>query len=230
LRLVYTEGSPEVRNILKRIADVEASLSETPRMIKSGVSREGSDHHEQLRARERELKAEIPSTRAQLNSMNITRDKLAARVAVIPNLEREYLVHQRDQEMSLIKLRTLSEKLMQADVSRISALSAPPTLRVVEYASPPDKPYWPNNKLLYFAAVTFGFFGGIGLALLVETLNTRATRENLLLRTNLPIYAVVEVTHRSSGLRRLINKQGARRERTPMALEKLIDIDNVKPF
>jgi hypothetical protein len=228
-RLVYREDSPEIRNIKKRIADVEASLSDTPRMIETGVTRERSEHYDQLRAREQELEAEVSSTRAELKSMNVTRDELAARVAEIPSLEREYLVHQRDQEITLIKLRTLREKLIQADVSRITALSAPPSLRVVEYASPPEKPYWPNKKLLFVVAVMFGLFGGVGLALLVETLNTRATRDNLLLRTNLPIFAVVEVNHRASGLRRLIRKQGARGQSTPLALEKLIDIDDVEP-
>lgn len=229
LRLVYKEDSPEIRNIKKRIADVEAMLLDTPRMIKSGVSQEGSEHYENMRARERELKVEISSTRAELKSMNVTRDELAVRVAEIPNLEREYLVHQRDQEMTLIKLRTLREKLMQADVSRITALSAPPSLRVVEYAGTPEKPYWPNNKLLFVVAVIFGFFGGVGLALLVETLNTRATHDNLLLRTNLPIYAMVEVTHRASALSRLMAKQGARGQHTPLALEKLKDIADVEP-
>ena len=112
---------------------------------------------------------------------------------------------------------------MQADISRIAAKTAPSSLKIVDYASPPDKQTWPNVKLLSLVAVLLGLVGGTGLALLAEILNNRATRSNLVQRPDLPVYATIEITHRSSGLRRLTGGPAARLRNPVRALERLRD-------
>lgn len=100
---------------------------------------------------------ELASTRAELETMRQTHADTINRLAALPGaLEKQYLVIERDQEIALIRLRELSEKLMQADISRIAAKTAPSSLKIVDYASPPDKPTWPNVKLLSLVAVLLG--------------------------------------------------------------------------
>lgn len=224
-QLVFQPGSPEIKNIKRRIADLQDSLPAEPKMIGSSTGNERSSHFETLRARKQEIETDLASTQAELKRMKVTQEKINARIAIIPELERQYLIIQRDQEIALIKVRSLREKLMQADISRITAQSAPPSLKVIEYASPPDKPYWPNTKLLFIVALILGFSGGTGLAILIETMDNRATQSNLLPRTDLPIYAIVEITHRLRGLHRLsyIAKSGSRPKKIVLAMERLKD-------
>lgn len=224
-RLIYRPDSPELRDMEKQIADLEAQLPSEPKMVDSVTEHGRSMHYEQLRARKQEIEVEMASVGAELQRMKEEQVVNEGRVAKIPALEHEYLVLQRDQEMALSKLKLLREKLMQADVSRITAKSAPPTLRVVEYASPPEKPSWPNSKLLYAIAIMLGSFGGVGLAMIAEMMNNRATRDTLLLRDDLPVYATIEVSHRSGRLFRLIRNSDSRSKRPPLALERLKDLD-----
>lgn len=212
--LVYQENSPEIRNLKKRIEELEASIPDEPAMVGAASGREISFHYEELRARSQEIQAELASAAAELERMNETKARVDKRLNEIPNLEKQYLVHVRDQEIALVKLRTLREKLVQADVSRITAESAPPSLRVVDYASPPEKNYWPNTKLLLAVALLLGFSGGCGLAVLIEVLDNRATQLNLQGRTDMPIYATVAISHRSNSLQRLIYKQVPKEKNT----------------
>lgn len=227
-QLIYQPGSPEIINIKNRIAKLTNSLPTEPKMINSSSGTERSNHYEQLRARKQEIDAELASTKAQLNRMEITRKKVKSRISLIPELEKQYLVLQRDQEIALIKVRSLKEKLMQADISRITAQSVPATIQVIEYASPPEKPYWPNTKLLFAIAIILGLSGGVVLALLVESVDNRATQNNLLPRSDLPIYAIVEITHRSSGLKRLSYKAKprSRQPKLLLAMDRLKGAEN----
>ena len=224
-RLIYRPGSPELKDMETQIADLKAQLPGESKMVVSATDRGRSMHYEQLRGRKQEIEVEVASARAELQKMYQTQKENEARIALIPALEHEYLVLQRDQEMALSKMKLLREKLMQADVSRVTAMSAPPTLRVVEYASPPEKPSWPNSKLLYVVAIMLGSFGGVGLAIIIEMMNNRATRETLLLRHDLPVYATIEVSHRSRQMLRMIRSSDSRSKRPPLALELLRDPD-----
>lgn len=201
-RLIYQPTSPEVRALERQIADLKSSLPSESEMVGSGIQTELSEHYEQLRARQHEIVADLASTQAELQRMQTTYEKVAARIDAIPDLNKQYTVLKRDQEIALVRVQTLQEKLVQADVSRVAARSAPLPIRVVDYASPPDKPSAPNTKLLVVVAVMFGLMGGTGLAFIIETLDNRATRRILLRRTDLPVYATIELAaHRSNRLR-----------------------------
>ncbi|MBK8959390.1 MAG: hypothetical protein IPM80_13375 [Proteobacteria bacterium] len=223
---IYQPGSPELRAVASQIADLERRLAREPRMLQSATDHELSERYESLRARRQQIVAELASTRAELERMRQTHADTIARLASLPALEKQYLVLERDQEIALIRLRELSEKLMQADVSRIAAKSAPSSLKVVDYASAPDKSSWPNVKLLSLVALLFGLAGGTGLALLAELLNNRATRSNLVQRPDLPVYATIEITHRTGRLRCLTGGPPARLHNPVRALERLRNEDS----
>lgn len=222
-RLVYRADSPELTDMEQQIASLKAQLPSEPTMVESVSDRGRSMHYEQLRARKQEIEVEMASARGELIKMQQSQGENEVRVAKIPALEHEYFKLQRNQEMAVSKLQLLTERMMQADVSRITAKSAPATLRVVEYASPPEKPTWPKTKLLYAIAIILGTVGGIGLAILVEMLNSRATRDNLHMRNDLPVYATIEVSHRSGNMFRLVKSPNSRSKRAPLALERLRD-------
>ena len=64
---------------------------------------------------------------------------------------------------------------------------------------------------------------GVGLAILIEMKNNKATRDTLVARNELPVYAAIEVSHRSARLLRVIRKPNSRSPCPPLALERLKD-------
>ncbi len=82
---------------------------------------------------------------------------------------------------------------MQASVSRETARSAPASMRVIDYAGPLAEPVWPKMKPMLAGALFLGLLGGVGLALLLDLLSGRVTKDRLARRADLPVYAMIEV-------------------------------------
>ena len=93
-------------------------------------------------------------------------EEIPEKMRMANQLAREHLMAEK-------KYLLLSDKLAMAELSKVSAESAPPSMRVIEYAHPPEKPGWPNKKLLLAFALVAGLVAGVALALLLELLNAR---------------------------------------------------------
>ena len=221
--LVYQPGSPEIQDINDQIAELEAQLPNEPLMVDSASDRGQNRQYEELRARKQEIEVEMVSARAELDIMLETQAANERQMKLIPALEHEHVRLRNDEELVFAKLGLLRDRMMQAEVSSITAKSAPPTLKVLDQATAPDKPAWPNTKLLYLVALVLGGAGGVGLAILIEILNNKATRVSLVSRNDLPVYAAIEVTHRSARLMRVVRNSDSRVPRAPTALERLKD-------
>ena len=111
----------------------------------------------------------------------------------LPDKMRVNQDYERRQAMLDVKLRSLNEKLSMATVSLATARSAPPALRVVEWAAAPDKPTWPKTKLFIASAVASGLVLGIMAALLLESIFVRVNRHRLWeAEEQYDLFAVVE--------------------------------------
>lgn len=189
----YVAGAPEIEEIERLLAANEAALAKEPEkgeLTRSGVA---NPVFETLRQRQQDLTAELAASRANLQLQRAALDDLTKRIEGLPALFKtsqdfSRKIHGLEEQYSLLR-----ERLMMADVSRATAKSAPASIRVVEYAQPPEKQSWPNMKLLLAAALVLGTIAGIGLALLVELFNVRVTRDRLTGRSDLPVYADVQL-------------------------------------
>lgn len=205
VRQRYRPGSPEVERIEKRIAELSREVPDEPEMVESASTREINARYQVLRDELNRATVALASTRAELEAKRDIYEQLSQRNKAIPALEMK--IDEFQQEMEFIEQRygMLLEKLTTADVSRAAAVSLPSTIRIVERANPPSSPVWPKTKLLIGVALIIGFIGGGALALFAEVLENRATADRLSLRTDLPVYASVELlgASGSGGLRRL---------------------------
>ena len=87
---------------------------------------------------------------------------------------------ERSQAVLEAKLRTLYEKLAMASVSVATVRTAPPALRVIEYAANPEKPVWPRTNLFIAGAILSGLLLGILAALLLDLAFERVNLNRLL--------------------------------------------------
>ena len=72
------------------------------------------------------------------------------------------------------------------------AQSAPSAIRIVDQAYAPDKPAWPNTKLMLLVAMFFGVVLGVICALGLDLIFVRVNRYKLYNHKQYQLFAVLE--------------------------------------
>jgi uncharacterized protein involved in exopolysaccharide biosynthesis len=189
----FTAAAPEVRELERLLADYEATVPDQPEMLASASTREVNSAQLALRDRRQQILVQLAGTRAELERKRAAFEPVARRLDEVPELMKTSAELTRRLELLDVRYSMLSEKLTTADVSRVAARTVLPSVQVVEYATPPNFPDWPNLKLLLALGLFFGLSGGIAVAFLVDVLDGRVTRERLGARHDLPLYATIRV-------------------------------------
>lgn len=187
--LRFRMDSPEVYEIEEQILSVKKFIAAESDFDEYQSTRVLSETYEGLRQRRKQLEADIEGVSGGVKVRRQELARLKARVAGIPQKMKIANQLGREHSMAERKYVLLSEKLTSAEISRVSAESAPPSMRVIEYAYPPDKAGWPNKKLLLASALAVGFVAGVALALLVELLYARV--DHSLQIEGGPFYAIL---------------------------------------
>lgn len=176
---LFQPTSPEVRDIEEQIKIASANLDgKRSSVIVRNAARVG-DSYEQLRARKIAIESQLAGDRAALGKKNEELERMRGLIAVIPEKMKVNHDFERRQAVLEGKLQILYEKLTVATVSLATARSAPPALRVIEYATAPEKPVWPKTNLFLAAAVLVGLLLGVMVALLLELAFVRVNRYRL---------------------------------------------------
>ncbi len=191
-RQLYQPDAREVRELEDQIRLAMADIEGKNRSVVVRNATRVSDSFEVLRARKAVLESQIAGDRASLGKK---REELERERRLLENLPDKLKVNhefERQQAVMEGKLRSLYEKLSMATVSLATARSAPPALRIVEYAAPPDQPVWPRTKFFIMGAVLFGLLLGTMAALLLDLAFVRVTRHRLRDRDHVyRVFAVV---------------------------------------
>jgi uncharacterized protein involved in exopolysaccharide biosynthesis len=176
LLIHYKPDAPEIQDIDREIAVSRQQLAVEPQVTEQSHQMIANETYQQLKLRKRQLEADVAGHRAAAAIQEKQLAQYQATMAQIPG--RMELAHAFDREHSELEKRyvTLQDKMQIAEVSRAAAASAPGSIRIVERASVPEKPGWPNIKLLIPCAALVGLAIGVVLALLVDLMNGRLTR------------------------------------------------------
>ncbi len=125
------------------------------------------------------LKSQIESTIAQVQSLRTERDEMRTKLALFdmrvsqtPEVEREYLELVRDMESSRARFRELRDKQMQAQVAeQLERGRKAERFTLIEPPIFPEKPYRPNRMLIVMLGLVLAVVGGVGVALLREAID-----------------------------------------------------------
>ena len=189
-RLRFQMDSPEIYEIEEQILSVEKLIASESDFDEYQSTRVLSETYEGLRQRRKKLEADIAGVSGGVEIRQQELVRLRERVEKIPEKMRTANQLGREHLMAEKKYMLLSEKLASAEVSKVSAESAPPSMRVIEYAYPPEKPGWPNKKLLLAISLAAGLVAGVALALLLELLYARVDHR-LQIEGSGPFYAIL---------------------------------------
>lgn len=192
-RQLFQPGSPEVRELEEQIRIATAGIGGARDAVPVRNSLRVGDSYEVLRARARSLESQLSGARASLAAK---RAELARVQGLAQQLPEKMKVNQEFERRQLAleaKYKALNDKLSMAAVSVATARSAPAAMRVVTYASPPEKPSWPNTKYFIAAAVGAGLVLGVMAALFLELVFVRVNRYRLWERDeDYRVFAIVE--------------------------------------
>jgi uncharacterized protein involved in exopolysaccharide biosynthesis len=178
-RQLFQPTAPEVREIEEQIRIATDNLEgKRGSVVVRNAARVG-DSYELLRAKTVAVESQLAGDRAALKKKNEELERMRTLIALIPDKMKVNHDFERRQAVLEGKLQILYEKLTVATVSLATARSAPPALRVIEYAVAPEKPVWPKTNLFIAAAILVGLLLGVMAALLLELAFVRVNRYRL---------------------------------------------------
>jgi uncharacterized protein involved in exopolysaccharide biosynthesis len=185
----FQPDAPEIKELDRQAANVNAQLAAVPSNTVRQTTVGLSNVYEALRARKAQLEADLAGQRAALAVKQEAAAKYKAEADTLP--EKMKVVHDLDREHTALekKYTALNDKLMMAVVSKATARSAPPPIRVIASANSPGEPDWPMSKLLLLLAAVTGLVTGVLLAMLWDFLYSRVNRDRLARAE--PLYALV---------------------------------------
>ena len=191
LRQKYADEHPDVAKARRALAALEAlPVADTKRARKP-------DNPVYIN-----LKSQIETTIAQVQSLRTERDEMRAKLALFdmrvsqtPEVEREYLELVRDMESSRARFRELRDKQMQAQVAeQLERGRKAERFTLIEPPIFPEKPYRPNRMLIVMLGLVLAVVGGVGVALLREAIDQTVHSPRDVMRVlQAPVLAVLPV-------------------------------------
>ena len=189
----FVATSPEVMQLETFLAETRGAIAGQPDKVEVGQERILNPVYSELRQKQNNLSAQLASAKATLAAKRAPYAELENRMVRIPALVKNVIEQGRIREGLEMRYKLLRDRMMQADVSRATAISAPPSMHIIEAANPPMKPMWPKNLILVPAALGMGLLLGFGMALWAELFSSRVNRDRLVSRPDIPVYAVIDL-------------------------------------
>jgi polysaccharide biosynthesis transport protein len=167
----YLENHPKVEACAAKAAAAKRNLD---REVENTVTAARREYEETIQS-ERKLSQLLDQTKTEAFGLN--------------QYEREYLALKRTYDNNQRLYEMVLQRLKETGVTGMLQMS---NVRVLDRAEPPDRPVKPRGVRNLALAVLLGMAGGVGLAFLLETLDTSiSTREQIEERLGLPFLGII---------------------------------------
>ena len=176
----FQEGSREIREVEEQIKAAMVNVTGANQSVVVRNAAKVGESYELLRTRKSTLESQLSGDIASLRKKKDVLDQERKLLDQLPEKLKTNHEFERSQAVLEAKLRTLYEKLAMASVSVATVRTAPPALRVIEYAANPEKPVWPRTNLFIAGAILSGLLLGILAALLLDLAFERVNLNRLL--------------------------------------------------
>ncbi len=189
LERTYTDNYPPVAALKGQIADVENQIKNSKQTQVKELVREANPVRVQLSQQLVQLEASVESSRAREASLSDDVAQVTRRLQSLPQKE----LGMTKLMANVLNLSETQKNLAnQFQTLRITEEAKVADARVINAATPPLIPLAPNRKRIIIYALMLGLMAGIGLAVVLDTLDNRVRDEEDAKRAlNLPILASV---------------------------------------
>ena len=190
----YREDSPEVQEIRRNMAKLDALAAESAEKVEKASTEGLNMVRQDLMSKRNAFRTDLEGARAGLAVMQEAATKLQARLASVPALQNELQDMDRDLAAASEKYKQLLVKMGQAAVSVSTSGGTIQSVRIVDYAYPPGDKTWPKPKYLYPSALLVGLILGMGAAVIKSQASGRILREHVEHgRGTIPLYGTIAV-------------------------------------
>ena len=190
LRTRYTEAHPDVKALAARVELLEAAQRRRADRADAHPSTRPRSRSRSASARRRSSWQEL---KVRLADVDTRIAAFQARVEAAPRREQEILVLTRDyQKLSENYTQLLTKKLDAEMAARLEQQQGGRQFRVLDPASLPERPSFPNPNLFALAGAIAGLLVGAGLAVVVDALDpTLKDPDEAAAVLGLPLLAVI---------------------------------------
>jgi succinoglycan biosynthesis transport protein ExoP len=194
LRTRYTDAHPDVESLRSRIERVRARLAEARAEAPADPGERAEDPSAQV-TREQMTRANLEVARLEERQRDVQRRIAAVRMNVdeTPRTEQELATLTRDYEKLNDNYTTLLSKQLEAQMSgRLEQRWKGERFRMLDPASLPEKPVFPNARIFLALGTILGLLVGLGAALTAEYLDPTVKDSEVLQAVHgYPVLAVI---------------------------------------
>lgn len=165
----------------QRVKDTRRKIDETEKMLRSEVEKIVTAQVQTINPDYQNIYSQLIEAHSKYEVINSTivaiekmREQYSSKVAKLPTVEQELLQLERDRKVKENLYSLLLEKLEETKISEAGVIGR---ATLVDPAITPTVPVKPNKKLLLAVASVLGFFLGIMVVFLVESLDKTVTDE-----------------------------------------------------
>ena len=166
----YGEAHPEVVRLKRQITAAKGSAGGND----SSADAPDNPIYIQTQGQLNAVNAEIGMIQSQVTAMQEKIAQVEARILRSPEVERGYVALKREYDASVTKLNDLRERESQAELAKnVEAEQMGQRLSLIEPPPLPSAPFSPNRAAILLLGIILGLGGGIGAAILVDSLDGR---------------------------------------------------------
>lgn len=165
----------------QRVKDTRRKIDETEKMLRSEVEKIVTAQVQTINPDYQNIYSQLIEAHSKYEVINSTivaiekmREQYSSKVAKLPTVEQELLQLERDRKVKENLYSLLLEKLEETKISEAGVIGR---ATLVDPAITPTVPVKPNKKFLLAVASVLGFFLGIMVVFLVESLDKTVTDE-----------------------------------------------------
>jgi uncharacterized protein involved in exopolysaccharide biosynthesis len=208
----YRPDSPEIQELERDLAKLDTMIAEQKEKVEKGNTAGLNVLRQELLSRRDSLVADLAGTRAGLNVMEQTAAAMRSRLHSVPEIQSQLKVMDREINQAQERYKGLLLKQAQAEISLATTKAATPSLRVVEYATPPSQKTWPKTKILYLVGIAAGLLLGVLLAQIKASTAGRVRRQDLVNgRAPITLYGTVAAPRKQRPFSVIVGERGGTR-------------------
>jgi polysaccharide biosynthesis transport protein len=171
----YSSTHPDVLKLNKSVKALEKNIKSAGKLPEQKVMELQPDNplYITLQGQVKGVETEIRGLSKRKKLLRSKVEEVEKRIALSPQVEREYLVMSREHVNALARFQEIKAKQMAAEIGqKLEKESKGESFLLIEPAQFPEKPVKPNRPAIVFLSLIFSFACGFGIAVFQEALDS----------------------------------------------------------
>lgn len=173
-KLNYTSEHPDIVSLQEKISALNKELAIVKNSPVEDYYKTQSDNPLYIT-----IESQIAGVKSEIKSIRTMREEVQKKITELekslysaPQVEREYLILQRDYENAIRRYQETKAKQMQADVAmQLETESKGEKFTLIDPAALPEKPVSPNRPAIIFLGFILALGSGLGFAIIADTIS-----------------------------------------------------------